>query len=99
MLWFLIIGLFVLLASGMPVALAIGIPSLIYIIVDRSVPNFAAIQTMVGGANTYPLLAIPFFILAGNLMNTSGVTTRIFNFSNRLVGHIKGGLGHVNMPD
>ena len=97
MLWFLIIGLFVLLASGMPVALAIGIPSLIYIMVDGSVPNFAAIQTMVGGANTYPLLAIPFFILAGNLMNVSGVTTRIFNFSNKLVGHIKGGLGHVNV--
>ncbi|MBD3305000.1 TRAP transporter large permease subunit, partial [candidate division KSB3 bacterium] len=61
------------------------------------VPNFAAIQTMVGGANTYPLLAIPFFILAGNLMNASGVTERIFNFSNKLVGHIKGGLGHVNV--
>ena len=47
--WFLIIGLFVLLATGMPVALAIGIPSLIYVIVDGSIPNFAAIQTMVGG--------------------------------------------------
>lgn len=78
-------------------SLAIGIPSLIYIMVDGSVPNFAAIQTMVGGANTYPLLAIPFFIFAGNLMNASGVTTRIFNFSNKLVGHIKGGLGHVNV--
>lgn len=97
MLWFLIIGLFVLLASGMPVAMAIGIPSLVYIIADGTVPNFAAVQTMVGGANTYPLLAIPFFILAGNLMNISGVTTRIFNFSNKLVGHIKGGLGHVNV--
>lgn len=97
MLWFLIIGLFVLLASGLPVALAIGIPSLVYIIADGTVPNFAAVQTMVGGANTYPLLAIPFFILAGNFMNISGVTTRIFNFSNKLVGHIKGGLGHVNV--
>ena len=97
MLWFLIIGLFILLASGMPVALAIGIPSLAYIIMDETVPNFAAIQTMVGGANTYPLLALPFFILAGNLMNVSGVTARIFDFSNKLVGHIKGGLGHVNV--
>lgn len=97
MLWFLIIGLFVLLASGMPVAMAIGIPSLVYIIADGTVPNFAGVQIMVGGANTYPLLAIPFFILAGNLMNISGVTTRIFNFSNKLVGHIKGGLGHVNV--
>ncbi|GAK59920.1 TRAP-type C4-dicarboxylate transport system, permease component [Candidatus Vecturithrix granuli] len=97
LIWFLIIGLFVLLATGIPVALAIGIPSLIYVIVDGSIPNFAAVQTMVGGANTYPLLAIPFFIFAGNLMNISGVTTRIFDFSNKLVGHIKGGLGHVNV--
>lgn len=52
---------------------------------------------MVAGANTYPLLAVPFFIFAGNLMNTSGVTNRIFNFSNKIVGHIKGGLGHVNV--
>jgi tripartite ATP-independent transporter DctM subunit len=96
-LWFLVISLFALLVLGMPVSLAIGIPSLIYIIVDGSVPDFAAVQTMVGGANTYPLLAIPFFIFAGNLMNASGVTTRIFDFSNKLVGHIKGGLGHVNV--
>ena len=97
MLAVLIIGLFVLLAIGMPVSLAIGIPSLLYIIVDGSVPNFTAIQRMVAGANTYPLLAVPFFIFAGNLMNTSGVTTRIFDFSNKLVGHVRGGLGHVNV--
>ncbi len=97
MLAFLIIGLIILLLSGLPVSLAIGIPSLIYIIVDGSVPNFTAVQRMVAGANTYPLLAVPFFIFAGNLMNTSGVTTRIFDFSNKLVGHIRGGLGHVNV--
>ena len=97
MLAVLIIGLFVLLAIGMPVSLAIGIPSLLYIIVDGTVPNFTAIQRMVAGANTYPLLAVPFFIFAGNLMNTSGVTTRIFDFSNKLVGHVRGGLGHVNV--
>ena len=97
MLALLLIGLFVLLLMGLPVSLAIGIPSLLYIIVDGNVPNFTAIQRMVAGANTYPLLAVPFFIFAGNLMNTSGVTTRIFDFSNKLVGHIKGGLGHVNV--
>jgi tripartite ATP-independent transporter DctM subunit len=94
---FLIIGLFVLLILGMPVALAIGIPSLIYIMVEDAIPNFTAIQRIVAGANTYPLLAVPLFIFAGNLMNTSGVTHRIFDFSNKIVGHIKGGLGHVNV--
>ncbi len=97
MIAFLIIGLLFLLILGLPVALAIGIPSLIYIIVDGNIPNFSAIQRMVAGANTYPLLAVPFFIFAGNLMNTSGVTYRIFDFSNKIVGHIKGGLGHVNV--
>ena len=94
---FLIIGLFFFLLIGMPVAFALGIPSIIYFIFDKSLPNFAAIQTMVAGANTYTLLAVPFFIFAGNLMNTGGVTKRIFDFSNNLVGHIKGGLGHVNV--
>lgn len=97
MIAFLIIGLFILLLLGVPVALSIGISSLIYIIVDGNIPNFTAIQRMVAGANTYPLLAVPFFIFAGNLMNTSGVTNRIFDFSNKIVGHIKGGLGHVNV--
>jgi len=94
---FLIISLIILLLLGVPVALSIGVPSLIYIIIDGNIPNFSAIQRMVAGANTYPLLAVPFFIFAGNLMNTSGVTYRIFNFSNKIVGHIKGGLGHVNV--
>ena len=97
MVWIMICALFVLLALGMPVALALGIPSLIYIMLDPRVPDFSAIQTMVGGANSYPILAIPFFIFAGNLMNVSGVTTRIFDFSTKVVGHIRGGLGHVNV--
>jgi tripartite ATP-independent transporter DctM subunit len=88
---------FALLVLGFPVALSLGIPSLLYIMVDKTIPDFMAIQTMVGGANTYPLLAVPFFIFAGNLMNLSGVTTRIFDFSSKWVGHIKGGLGHVNV--
>ncbi|RPI03360.1 MAG: TRAP transporter large permease, partial [Zetaproteobacteria bacterium] len=49
------------------------------------------------GPNSFVLLAIPFFIFAGNLLNESGVTTRIFDFSSKLVGHIRGGFGHVNV--
>jgi len=97
MIWFLILFLFFLLTIGIPIALALGIPSLIYIFIEGEIPSFAAIQIMVGGANSFPLLAIPFFIFAGNLMNTSGVTQRIFDFANKVVGHIKGGLGHVNV--
>ena len=93
----MVLVFFALLILGFPVALSLGIPSLLYIMVDGTIPDFMAVQTMVGGANTYPLLAVPFFIFAGNLMNTSGVTTRIFDFSSKWVGHIKGGLGHVNV--
>jgi len=97
MVFIMILAFFILLILGFPVAFALGIPSLAYILLDKTIPSFAAVQTMVGGANTYPLLAVPFFIFAGNLMNTSGVTTRIFDFSKKWVGHIKGGLGHVNV--
>ena len=52
---------------------------------------------MVSGIDSFPLLAVPFFILAGNLMNNAGITNRIYNFALALVGWLKGGLGHVNM--
>ena len=52
---------------------------------------------MVGGIDSFPLLAVPFFILAGNLMNNAGITNRIYNFALALVGWLKGGLGHVNV--
>ncbi len=97
MIWILFVGFIGLMVLGMPVAMAIAIPCFVYIIIDGTIPTFAAIQTMVGGANTYPLLAVPFFILAGNIFNAGGVTERLFHFSNTLVGHIKGGLAHVNV--
>jgi TRAP-type C4-dicarboxylate transport system permease large subunit len=52
---------------------------------------------MYGGVDSFPLLAVPFFILAGNLMNSAGITNRIYNFALALVGWLKGGLGHVNV--
>ena len=97
MVFAMIVFFFILLIFGFPVAFSLGIPALGFIMLDGTIPDFAAIQTMVGGANTYPLLAVPFFIFAGNLMNMSGVTNRIFDFSTKWVGHIKGGLGHVNV--
>ena len=97
MVFVMIAVFFILLVLGFPVAFSLGIPALGYIMLDGTIPDFTAIQTMVGGANTYPLLAVPFFIFAGSLMNMSGVTTRIFDFSTKWVGHIKGGLGHVNV--
>ena len=62
-----------------------------------NVPDFVVIHRMYGGVDSFPLLAVPFFIWAGNLMNSAGITNRIYNFALALVGWLKGGLGHVNV--
>ncbi len=85
------------MAGGLPVAIAMAGSSLVYILVSGTVPPFAVIHRMIGGIDSFPLLAVPFFILAGNLMNNAGITNRIYNFALALVGWLKGGLGHVNV--
>jgi tripartite ATP-independent transporter DctM subunit len=61
-------------------------------------PPFMAITRMaMGVGDSFPLMAVPFFILAGAIMNTGGITTRIFSFADKLCGHITGGLGHANI--
>ena len=86
-----------LLASGLPVAIAMAGASLIYVMVTGNIPDYVVIHRMVGGLDSFPLLAVPFFIFAGNLMNSAGITNRIYNFALALVGWMKGGLGHVNV--
>lgn len=86
-----------MMAGGLPVAIAMAGASLVYILVSGTVPPFAVIHRMIGGIDSFPLLAVPFFILAGNLMNNAGVTNRIYNYALALVGWMKGGLGHVNV--
>src|SRR5262245_29779733 len=87
----------VLMAGGIPVAMAMAGASLIYILWSGNLPGFTVIHRMIGGIDSFPLLAVPFFILAGNLMNNAGITNRIYNFALALVGWLKGGLGHVNV--
>src|SRR6478672_6107275 len=85
------------MSSGIPVAIAMAGASLVYILVSGNLPPFVVVHRMVSGIDSFPLLAVPFFILAGNLMNNAGITTRIYNFALALVGWAKGGLGHVNI--
>lgn len=89
-------GWFALLIAGMPVGFTLIVASIAYMLYEGQGLNFAA-QRMVAGLNSFPLLAIPFFILTAQLMNTSGVTDRIFGFAKALVGHVAGGLAHVNI--
>ncbi|HKB63750.1 MAG TPA: TRAP transporter large permease [Burkholderiales bacterium] len=93
----LLLGFLVLMLAGVPVALAMIVASLAYVMLSGTVPDFVVIHRMYGGIDSFPLLAVPFFILAGNLMNSAGITNRIYNFALALVGWLKGGLGHVNI--
>jgi len=97
----LFLGALVLLfVIGVPAAFALGLTSLIVTVFERgldNIPYTIIAQRMVYGVNSFPLLAIPFFILAGKIMNSGGITDRIFVFARRLVGHMRGGLGQVNI--
>ncbi|PLX44101.1 MAG: ABC transporter permease [Hyphomicrobiales bacterium] len=87
-----------LVLLGMPIAVAMGLTALVTLVLmgEGSVLPIMA-QRMYSATTGFTLLAIPFFILAGNLMNTGGITKRVFAFALALVGHLRGGLGHVNI--
>jgi TRAP-type C4-dicarboxylate transport system permease large subunit len=90
-------GFLLLMLLGVPVAIAMAASSLLYILVSGVTPDVTLAQRMIAGVESFPLLAVPFFILAGNLMNIAGVTGRIYKFAVALVGWMRGGLGHVNI--
>jgi len=90
-------GFLAVMMTGVPIAIAMCIASLLYIWISGTIPSLTVVHRMVGGVDSFPLLAVPFFILAGNLMNSAGITNRIYNFALALVGWLKGGLGHVNV--
>jgi tripartite ATP-independent transporter DctM subunit len=92
----LLITVFVLLVIGSPVTVALGVGSLVFILMEGT-PSVVVLHRMVSGIDSFPLIAVPFFILAGHLMNSAGITTRIFGFAKALVGWMHGGLGHVNI--
>ena len=93
----LFVMLFGLLVFGVPVAVSLAGASAVFIFANGSPPTMVVAHRMINGVDSFPLLAVPFFILAGNLMNTAGITERIFNFALAMVGWMRGGLGHVNV--
>src|SRR5690625_4214506 len=93
----LVVGVFLLsIAAGVPIAFSLGFSALAYLLV-AGVPVAVIPQTMFAGLDSFVMLAIPAFILAGNLMNAGGITNRIIDFANALVGHIRGGLALTNV--
>jgi tripartite ATP-independent transporter DctM subunit len=97
MLIVLCVFLLLLLFTGMPVAFAIGISGLMFFLQNLNLPITIPIQLSVSQAQNFALLAVPMFILAGNLMNGAGITRRLLDLSNVLVGHMRGSLAQVNV--
>lgn len=91
----LFIGLIVLLILGVPIAFVLCGSSILAILTSGDIHGAIVIQRMFSGSGSFTLLAIPFFVLAGNLMSVGGISKRLVNLCNSLFGHISGGLAMV----
>lgn len=92
MLTALVVTLVLCFVANVPIGFALGIAALVSLIVSGNIPISVIPQRMVAGANSFPLLAIPFFMLAGAIMERGGVSRRIVNLASAMVGHMSGGL-------
>jgi len=97
MLTALVVTLVLCFITNVPIGFALGIAALVSLVVSGTMPISMIPQRMVAGANSFPLLAIPFFMLAGAIMERGGVSKRIVNLASTLVGHISGGLAAVSI--
>lgn len=88
---------FILLILGVPIGYAIGISTLVNIVGFTNMPTMMIAQNSIAGVDSFPLLAIPFFMLAGNLMSSGGIAKRLVDFFQSFIGHITGGLGMVTI--
>jgi|TARA_B100000686_G_C16736927_1_gene944212 tripartite ATP-independent transporter DctM subunit len=89
-------AMLLLMIIRVPVSISIGVAAAIGVFMTDTPMELVA-RSMIGAVNSFTLLAVPFFVLAGNLMNYVGMTDRIFEFARRLLGHMHGGLAHVNV--
>ncbi len=93
----IVIGFFAMVAVSIPMAVAIGLAVVLGLAVASPFPVTIMFQKMMAGMDNYVLVAIPLFILTGNLMNAAGITTRIFDFVRACVGFVPGGLAYTNV--
>lgn len=92
----LIFGVFaVLVLLNVPIAYSLILSSIVYILVTHSVPIHVVAQKMFTAVDTFPIMAVPFFMIAGNLMDKGGISKRLINLANKMVGSVYGGLGMV----
>ena len=93
----LVLSLAVLLIAGVPIAYALGLSSLLYFMLEQPGLLVVLPQRVFSGMNNYALMSLPLFILMGQVMNSSGITTRLIDLSMVIVGRLRGGLGLVNI--
>jgi C4-dicarboxylate transporter DctM subunit len=97
MLWILGISFITFLILGIPIAFVLGLTSFVALLYSGNIPLLLMPKEMFSGTDSFPLLAVPFFMLAGNLMNAGGITRRLIHFCNILLGYVRGGLAMVNI--
>jgi C4-dicarboxylate transporter DctM subunit len=95
MLILLVASFFLLLIAGFPIAMAMGISSMIGLIVDTGIPSLVMAQKIFTASDSFALMAVPFFMLAGQIMEKTGITDELVNFANKLIGHLRGGLAYT----
>jgi len=95
----LFFGMLLFMLMGIPIVFSIGLASVFatFFIAHGSPPWVIFPSSMINGMNSFPLLAVPFFILAGELMNKGGIAERLVAFADAIVGHVRGGLGHATV--
>ncbi|GIO07588.1 hypothetical protein J31TS6_36160 [Brevibacillus reuszeri] len=91
----LFLTLVVLLIINVPISVALGLSVVVAFMVEGNIPLLVVIQKMFNGTDSFPLMAIPFFLLAGKLMETGGISARLIRFANTIVGNLPGGLAIV----
>lgn len=97
MAWLLFTLLIVLFLINIPVAVALGLASMIILMIQDNVPLMVVIQKMFNSTDSFTLMAVPFFILAGKLMETGGISKRLMNFASTMVGSFHGGLASISI--
>ncbi len=93
---FSILAFVILMLMGMPIAFVIGISGVIWFLQQPYLPKVIPIQLALSQTQSFALLAIPLFVIAGNIMNSAGVTKKLFDFAGVLVGHMHGGLAQIS---
>ena len=97
MLGILFSAFFILLVAGVPIAFAIGVATFIPLLLDGRLPFTLVITRMLGGMDSFPLMAIPFFVLTGTLATACNLVDRIMLLANFIVGRLRAGLAHVDI--